>query len=246
MKMLGATQWRRQGSFKAPAFAGNAVYNQPRRHPHALGQILQALLPALPLDHERGAGVSGLAGSGSPTAVLGRIRAVVVDPVNRGVGRRLRAKVRHVVCETIRSAPPLADRDSTRPVVRVGRRVWVVASGKHACVGAVSGSARLPMGFVPRRKLVANAAAALGCAAPQNAGRNKSGPTARARALPLRHMLPLWADVISAPCGDGQSAEYLPRKISSRSRHQRLVAQDWEYMANYWNGRSMSTSEHAA
>lgn len=82
--------------------------------------------------------IPGLFGLGGPSAVLGAVWAIVVDPI-QGLTRW---RVTHVGIEAIEALPPLTDGDATSPVTRISGGGNTLTSGTHLApnpVGATSG-----------------------------------------------------------------------------------------------------------
>lgn len=94
--------------------------------------------------------VAGLFFGGKPSAVLGLVVSIRVDPVK---SKSLRARP-HVCQEISEQTPPFAHRDTTSPVARVSNVVGVGASLDHAPPSVVlRGGSSAPCGTVSGRPL---------------------------------------------------------------------------------------------
>ena len=94
--------------------------------PHAVG-ILASQLPHFLLGHLVRPTITGLYRTTCPSAVLGRVQAIVVDPIKRA-SRRARGHVRDEGADVM---PALAHGDSASTVSGILRELRVVAAGHH-------------------------------------------------------------------------------------------------------------------
>lgn len=119
----------------------DAVVEGPQRQATQEQPFAERLLHAVNRDHAPcGRVLLGLAlvvvllGGCRPSAILDAVIPLVVDAVDAVV---LRGSPAHVGQEVLEDVPPLADRDTTRPVVGVVTVVWVFASTEHCGPGAI-------------------------------------------------------------------------------------------------------------
>ena len=152
-------------------------------------------------------GVSCLLRSCSPSAISGRIAALIVDAVNAAVWRSLT----HVGKKVLKFVPALAYRDASPAVIFIGFRVRVIATGEHA--GPRHEGRRALTASVPVFKIIAfikKAATRFRIAVLQAVATNDSPIPAIAGAKPIR--LPTSASVREFK--NGQATMLLARNIN--------------------------------
>lgn len=125
-----ASRWFGQGSLDTPSANVDACPNKTTVYSKPLAPCRHWQGLATESQQSVGACVSILFLASSPSAIAGLVVAVIVDAVNRVLGRRSRPHVRNKILEPV---PSLADLDSSGSVVWVVFAISVLASLNHGC-----------------------------------------------------------------------------------------------------------------
>jgi hypothetical protein len=154
-----------------------------------------------------------------PAAVLRRVRAIVIDPVE---GRSLRP-VPHVLDECFEAlAPSLADCDPTAAVVRIVLVLRSCASALHARPGLVEHVSGLVSSVAMNERRLSEtgscdfamkAAARARRSASETGCADRDGCTAFAAARPVRDALAPRGETVRLRIDDGQASESLAYEI---------------------------------
>lgn len=202
-----------QGSTEIPS-ACDATAQGLRVHADSLRPANGGVSDPVAGQTQRGARIGNLLAARCPTAVARLVRAIVIDPIDRMLGARLRPHVRKERGETV--APSLADCDPAPAVVRILRRVRVQAAALH----------RSPRSVLRRQRARVRQVVCGSCSSVTTAGDGSAGPQNRSRlhrcvpAVASTH--PLLPQRVVA--FNGERTESLADDVASSSPHLLIIA----------------------
>jgi hypothetical protein len=117
------------GSFKGPTKTTEPLFDGSARKTYVALPFGHAHGQAVVRSSVRDASVSGLLLWGGPTTIIRRVRAIVVDAIERMFCRRSRAEIAFECGEGV--APSLADGNATSSIPRIVRFRRVVTTTQH-------------------------------------------------------------------------------------------------------------------
>lgn len=206
-------QWTSQRVFGAPAeiypslqrIGSHSLFSRPSRDRQRLALICEQVIPAR---------VATLFQGSRPSAILGRIGAVVINSLE---ARAFRAFT-NISQEVFKDVPALADGDASPPIAREGVISGLLAAANHVLPLVVDQRLAHSVGPVANApKRLAVAAAAFGVPAPKSRTQNDGLLAAVAQAMP-RRMLPVSSlDDVWRSGSDSQATKACTDEIRGKS-----------------------------
>lgn len=196
-----------------------SISNQPiretgTRNAHRIGEFVQRVPPAAKIKDSRIASIRHLLCGRGPLAILGGIRPVCVDAIDRVMARRCRS---HVLKERVEIGPARTHPNASAAVIGIRGIPRVLASSPHALPNLVLARVRQAVGEALRpQPLRFQAAAAFGASVFQITEVCRRRVTAIAPAIEQHSTVTVSA---LTDADDGQQSE----SLSDRSAGRRCV-----------------------